>query len=314
MRLAWNGLCAEIARGAYNRSVRIAKYALVTLTISGLALSARTLRLDAFAQHREGRRYEDIYYLPDAKWLPVLSLGFRQALAGLIWCKSLVYFGEELGQRGAVKYVFSYTDAVLALDPSFRSAYQWVATAAIYRPVDVSMTNGLRAAGYLERAVQRWPNDGELRWDYGSLLRFELAPLETDPARKRALLEKASPQLEAAARLGAGPPWLALNNADLLNKLGKAEQAIRQLEDMHGTVQSDEVRQEIERRLLELRTHSYVEAMKVANAEFESARLQSYPYLSPGLFMLVGSKLDPNTYHNFVARGFAHVEPTPVED
>lgn len=269
-----------------------------------LALAVRTLRLAAFAQHRAGQHYEDIYYLPNAAWLPVLSLGFRQALADLIWCKSLVYFGEELGHRGQVQYVFAYTDAVLALDPSFRSAYVWVATAAIYRPVAVSLENGLRAARYLERATQRWPDDGELQWDYGSLLRFELAPLETDRAKKRALLERAAPHLEAAARLGAGPPWLALNNAELLNKLGRTEQAIHQLEELRGTVQDDEVKRDIDRRLEQLRRETYVQAAQVAIDDFEQAHARSYPFLSPGLFLWVGDKPAADGYDRFIADGF----------
>lgn len=277
----------------------------IASAVVALALGVRTLRLAAFAQHKAGQHYEDAYYLPNAAWLPVLSLGFRQALADLIWCKSLIYFGEELGHRGQVQYVFAYTDAVLALDPDFRSAYVWVATAAIYRPVAVSLENGLRAARYLERATQRWPNDGQLQWDYGSLLRFELAPLEPDRAKKRALLERAAPHLEAAARLGAGPPWLALNNAELLNKLGRTEQAIHQLEELRGTVQDEEVKREIEGRLLQLRRETYVQAAQVADDEFEQARARSYPFLSPGLFLWVGDKPEVGAYERFVADGFS---------
>jgi tetratricopeptide (TPR) repeat protein len=265
----------------------------------------RVLRLSAFAQHKAGQHYEDVYYLPNASFLPVLSLGFRQALADLIWCKSLIYFGEELSHRGHVEYVFAYTDAVLALDPSYRSAYIWIATAAIYRPVAVSMDNGLRAARYLERATQRWPDDGELQWDYGSVLRFELAPLERDRAKKRALLERAAPHLAAAARLGAGPPWLALNNAELLSKLGRTEQAIHQLEELHGIVQDDATKHEIEQKLHHLRAETYLQAAQVAEQDFEQARVRSYPYLSPSLFMLVGERSRPGSYERLVADRFA---------
>jgi tetratricopeptide (TPR) repeat protein len=286
-----------ITRGRWKAAVLVA----VALC---LAAAVRETRLRAFEQHRAGQHYEDIYYLPDAAWLPVMSLGFRDALADLIWCKSLVYFGEELGHRGRVRYVFAYTDAVLALDPDFRSAYRWIASAAIYRPMDVSLSDGLRAARYVERAAQRWPSDGELQWDYGSLLRFELAPLERDKQKKRALLEKAAPYLQAAARLGAGPPWLALNNAALLNKLGRTEQAIRQLEELHGTVQDDGVRRDIEHHLAKLRAETYVEALRTANETFERQRTTSYPYLSPGLFFLLGPRPEQDSFERFVAAGF----------
>lgn len=272
--------------------------------MAGLCFVTREARLRAFEQHRAGQHYEDIYYLPSPAWLPVMSLGFGAAVADLIWCKSLVYFGEELGHRGPVKYVFAYADAVLALDPSFRTAYRWVATAALYRPTEITMDDGLRAASYLQRAVDRWPDDGELRWDYGSLLRFELAPLEANKDRKRALLERAAPQLEMAARLGAGPPWLALNNASLLNKLGRTDQAIRQLEELRETVQSPDIVRDIDAQLYRLKAATYFEAAQVTEESAERARLASYPYVSADLFLLLGDKPDPTEHDRFVAAGF----------
>jgi hypothetical protein len=280
------------------------KRALVGIAMIGLAVATREIRLAAFAEHQAAQRYEDVYYLPRTDLLPLLSLGFREALADLIWCKSQVYFGEELVRRGAVKYVFTYTDAVLALDPTLRAAYRWIAIAALYRPVDVTIEEGLHAASYLKRALERWPNDGQLHWEYGATLRFELAPLEKDRSRKQALVERAATHLESAARLGAGPPWLVLNNVDLLNKLGRSEQAIRQLEELHGTVQSDQVRSEIEERLRQLRAHTYLEALKATNEQFEQQRKRSYPYLSNSLFMLVGEPMDAQSYYRDLASYF----------
>lgn len=272
------------------RPSKVLTYAGALLGCLGLVTGLYVTRRAAFDRHQAARTYEDVYYLPAAQTLPVLSLGFRQALADILWCRSLVYFGEELVQRGAVRHVFDYTDGILALDPDFRAVYPWVATAAIYRPGDVDVDTGLRAADYLRRAVERWPEDGELQWDYGSLLRFELAPLVTDPVKKRALLERAAPHLEIAARLGAGPAWLAINSIDLLNKLGRTEQAIRHLTEMHATVPEGPIKEELARRLDALRFHTFVEGMRAADAAFEKARARDYPYLSPGLFLFVGKR------------------------
>jgi tetratricopeptide (TPR) repeat protein len=272
--------------------MRLAMHALAVLVLASLAFLVRETRLTAFTWHLESQRYEDIYYLPPANWLPVLSLGFRDAAADLIWCQSMVYFGEELILRGAVKHVFEYTDAVIALDPDFKQAYRWIGIAAVSRPTGISMADGLRAAKYVERALERWPNDGELHWEYGSLLRFDLAPLLERGPEKDRLLELAAPHLATAASLGAGPPWLALNSASLLERLGRTEQAIRHLEEVYGTVQSEFAKREIEERLAALRTHAFVEALKTATEQFERERTASFAYLTPGLFMLVGPKLD----------------------
>lgn len=218
-----------------------------------LALSGRALRLSAFQAALQAKQFDDVYYYPPAEWLPALSLGYRAALADLLWCRSLVYFGEGVSRRVAVRHVFDYTDALLALDPDFRAPYRWVTTAISFRPAGLDVDEALRAARYVERGVERWPEDGQLRWELGAYLRFDVAPLVPDPARKQAVLERAAPHLAAAARLGAGPAWLALTSSSLLERLGQTQQALKHLEEMHALVGDDQVRAEIAARIAALR-------------------------------------------------------------
>jgi tetratricopeptide (TPR) repeat protein len=282
--------------------MRRAQQAVVLLSVLATCYLTRELRLTAFRGHLESQSYEDRYYLPPASWLPLLSAGFGAALADLIWCRSLVYFGEELAHRGQVKFAFEYTDAVLALDPDFRSAYAWISTAVLYRPTDISYDDGLRATSYLKRALARWPNDGELHWRYGSVLRFELAPLLEEGPKKERLIALSAPHLATAASLGAGPAWLSLNSAALLERVGKKEQAIRHLEEVYGTVQDDATKQRIEAQLASLRSQAFVEAMRTANQEFEDARREAYPYVSASLFLLLGERQDKLRRNQLVNR------------
>jgi len=293
--------------------MRVGARALGLCGLCLLIFVVRELRLGAFAAHHESERYEDIYYLPPASWLPVLSFGYGDALADLIWCRSLVYFGEQLGQQGAVKFAFDYTDAVIALSPDFRQAYRWAAIAALSRPAGTALKDGLRGAAYLEQALRRWPKDGQLHWDYGSLLRFELAPLLPPGAEKDRLLGMAAPHLATAASLGAGPAWLALNSSALLEKLGRNDQAIRHLEEVYGTVQDDSTKRKIEERLASLRSQSFVAALRAATEGFEQSRADSYPYLDPGLFLLVGPRSDAG-WLELVSRGFLSRDETLVDE
>lgn len=277
-----------------------------------IGYATRELRLRSFEAHQASLSYQDRYYLPPARWLPLMSLGFHAALADLIWCRSLVYFGEEMVHKGAVKHAFDYTDAVLALDPDFRSAYVWAGTTSVYRTVGDPYEDGLRASAYLKRATARWPNDGDLHWRYGAFLRFELAPLLSEGPEKERLVALAAPHLTVAASLGAGPAWLALNSSTLLERVGKTEQAIQHLEEVYGTVQDPQTKEVIEQRLTALRSEAFVAALRAANREIEDQRQASYPYLSPGLFMLVGPR-QSRIWPQLVAGRFLTTPPALAE-
>jgi len=266
---------------------RVIALALVIL----LAPCAFLMRRNCASTYSRSQRYEDVYYLPPNAWLKPLALGFDSAAADLLWMRAILYFGKEMIVRGETRHIYDYIDAMLTLDPDFRAVYKWSSTAGLYHSGKITPEDGYRVVAYLERAVDRWPEDGELFWELGSVLRFELAPITDDPEEKRRLSEAAMDPLTTAARLGAGPPWLASLNAQLLNKLGKTEQAIRHLEEMYEAVDDQNERQQIEFQLARLRSERYATAFKSAMDELQLERRENYPYLSTNLYVLVGPRI-----------------------
>lgn len=264
-------------------AIRVAALGALVLT----ALGARELRIAASDHATATETYEDVYYVPPPQYLPVFSLGYDEAVADMLWIRSLIYFGEELVQRGQVKHVFEYAEAILTLDPDFRRVYHWVASAGIYRPTETSVEDMYRATEFLERGVRRFPDDGEMAWDLGATLSYELVPRIDDPEEKERLRSSGVEHMQVAARLGAGPAWLALTNATQLRRLGRTEQALRHLEEMLATVDDPATKEAIEGEIRALRGAAHAEALSHALEEFERRRLAEYPYLPSGLFMLV---------------------------
>ena len=241
----------------------------------------------------ETQTYEDIYYLPPPQWLQVMGLGHRRALADLIWLRALIYFGDEFENRGAVKHVFNYGESMLALDPDFRRVYRWVGVAGVYTPTGSPPEFIERSIDVLRRGVERFPNDGELAWDTGATITYELLPNlpKDDPDRER-LVADGNYYMMAAARLGAGPPWLVLTNARSLRKLGQRDRELRHLEEMYAVIRNPEVKAQIERRLSRLRDEAYVEAFRSANEEFEQRRLEEFPYMPSALYFFVADPIE----------------------
>lgn len=261
----------------------------VTATAVALPLAA-LLRARAMAHYVESETYEDVYYLPPPDALPWVSLGWDRALADLLWTRALVYFGDEMVHGGAVAHVFDYADAMLRLDPDFRAVYDWVATAGLYRPQDVSQADALQTIEILRRGRERFPDDGELAWKLGAALAFEIPSLIDDPGERSAYRAEAAEHLIDAARLGAGPEWLALTNAAILERIGRAQAAADHLEEMYAMSTDERTRAELAGAIAQLRSAAHAEALVEANREEEERRARELPYLSPDLYFLVGPR------------------------
>ncbi len=268
--------------------IRIIAFALLLTALTGVW----SLRNRAMTQYLETQTYEDIYYLPPPDWLQVMSLGYPRALADLIWLRALIYFGDEFENKGAVKHVFNYGESMLALDPDFRRVYRWVGVAAVYTPAGSPTEFIERAIDVLRRGIERFPNDGQLAWDAGATIAYELLPNlpKDDPSRER-LEAEANEHMMAAARLGAGPDWLVITNATALRKLGEKERELRHLEEMYALVRDPKVQAEIEVRLSQLRDEAYAEAFRRANEEFEQRRKDEFPYVPPTLYFFVADPI-----------------------
>ena len=267
-----------------SRDVRSLLRTVAVLLLAGVG--AALARPVAMKSYLAGEHYEDIYYLPPPAWLRVFSLGHEEALADIIWMRALVYFGQELTNRGEVSHVFDYGDAIATLDPYFVPVYRWGASSALYRTGTITARDGERAVAFLERGLRRFPDNGELLWEVGATLTFELPPLLDDAAAKRDAKRRGVPFLEAAARLGAGPAWLVLTNATQLERLGRTEQAIRHLEEMYATVRDEDVRAQVGLELGRLRSAAYAEAFAAAQRDVDTRRWRDAAYLEPTLYLL----------------------------
>ena len=282
------------------------------LSMLGLALAADRVRSRAQERFLATQAYEDVYYLPPSDYLLIGALGYRAALADVLWMKALVYYGEELSHRGDVKNLYRYGDAVLALDPDFKRVYRWVAHCALYRTGEINVSDARAAIRYLEVAARRFPDDGELAWDLGANYTYELAPMLESEAERAAARRKGLEYLEAAVARKAGPPWLVLQTAGELQQLGRVEQAIQHLEDVYATTSDAEMRARIEQHLAALRSQAYAQALRRTNEELEAARKRDFPYLDTTLYLIVGPR-PPFGGDAWLARGFDPLATRPAE-
>jgi tetratricopeptide (TPR) repeat protein len=260
-------------------------------------------------RYLETHTYEATYRIPPPGWLVVLSLGHREALADLLWTQVLIYFGEEHVHQGDLRHIYRYIDAMLALDPYFRAAYDFGGDAPVYRIGEVTVEDIRRAIAYLERGVRIFPDDGDLAWELGSRLNYELAPRIEDPVEKAAIKRRGLANIQAASRLGALPDWYVLASASQLERLGEIEQAVQHLEEMYASIEDAGVRERIEERLGQLKNEALAEGLARTVEALETERRGTMPYVDPPLFLLLRPRPlvnEPALYQN----RFAPVDPT----
>jgi hypothetical protein len=280
----------------------------------GVALAVATALVtqrDGQSHFRATQRYEDVYYLPPTEWLVLFSLGYREAAAGLIWLRALIYFGEEIQHRGDVDNLYNYTDAMLALDARFKRVYQWVASAALYRTGKIDAEDAKRAIRYLEQGVRLFPDDGEMAWTLGATYLYELPQL-LPPEQRADARRRGIEHVQAATRLGAGPPWLVLSTATELSRLGKREQVIAHLQEVYDQVSDPVVKQQVEARLTRLRDATFAEALRRTYERIDAEHRAHFPYVDRELYLQIGPR-PPFDGRALLLRGF-DPEPDQIDE
>ncbi len=166
----------------------------------------------------------DDYLLPPSDQTVIASLGYRSALADLIYGHVLVSYGIHFQEKHNFEFVGSYLDTVNALDPGFRDPYRFADTLLTLQPNPVSERAYYKARVILERGLKALPYDTELWSSAGQFMAYIAAP------RLSSATEAAAWRLEGARKLARACelignneniPYHCINAATLLDEAGE---------------------------------------------------------------------------------------------
>ena len=161
---------------------------------------------------RQNRGPSGSLYLPNGKLLPIISLGYENVMADVLWLYAIQYVMEEFWGEHRYLWLFHIFDLITDLDPKFEAAY-------VQGAVFLGMMQGRpqKAIELLEKGKRNNPD----AWVYPAEESFYAALLLRDRKKAVELLQ------EAASKPGS-PPQLLSRLAYLYQKNGKAELALRQ--------------------------------------------------------------------------------------
>ncbi len=228
---------------------------------------------------------------PSPTAAPILTLGYRELAADLLFARMVGYWGSEDSEAAAVAEL---AEAISALDPQFRRAYDFGAVAMTAAKRGVDNAARLRAIKLLDAAARAYPT----YWRYPNLAgQIYLADLKTDdPAQRRQWDEKGTLLLESSARKPHAPAEAGMNAVALRSKLGQRQRAIDSLRELLLITEDAGARNKIIATLAELSNDvpDEVAAELIrARREFEAEWQRERPSLPPTLYLLIGPPLRP---------------------
>ena len=230
-------------------------------------------------------------YAPTPAAAPIVTLGYRELAADLLFVRLVGYFG---GQDNEAHAMASLGEAIAALDPQFQRPYELAGVAITAAKRGVDNAAHLRAIRLLEQAARQFPSS----WRYPTLAgQIYLADLKTtDAAQRRAWDEAGTQLLESALRKPGATAAAATSVAELRSRLGQQQRAIDGLREMLLVTSDETARARIIDKIAKLTNENADEIaaeLLEARQRFETRwRAERYT-LSPSLYLLVGPPLRP---------------------
>lgn len=251
----------------------------------------------------------DVYPLAPPQQVVLGSLGYRAALADLIFAHVLVSAGTHLHEKRLFEFAAQYIETVNALDPKFRDPYRFADAIITLQTAKVPPEMYYQARVILERGTREFPYDQELWSAAGQFLAY-LAPAVFASEEERAAWQQEGARYLARAceLIGSNEniPYHCYTAATLFSKGGNVAASRSFLEKMRLVVDDPELQAMIDFKLRSLAGDEAQQAAQERAERFERAWRSDLPFASRMAVSALGPRFDP-----FACARAAGSEPTP---
>jgi len=240
---------------------------------------------------------EDVFALPPPEQTVVLSLGYRGALADVLYGQVLVDAGIHFQERRLFSTVGDYLDTINALSPTFREPYLFADTLLTMQPKTPPREYYYKAREILERGMANRPFDYELWSTAGQFMAYLAVAWvsEDDAVRDEWRVAGARALARACEMVGNNEniPYHCITAATLLSRAGQEEASSQFLRRMLAVTDDPEIRMRV---LASLDAQEGVQ--KRLEDERHAARLQErwrkdLPFVGVNTYAALGPGWDP---------------------
>ena len=229
----------------------------------------------------------DVLYVPEARALRPMSLGYREALADLLWVRALVFSGVSLGNTN-VAAVQRYADAVAGLAPRFSRVYHWGGVTAIYGGSAHVAREGVDISIAIYRAgLVQFPEDHKLLYGLGMLLTHQVSSTPGYSEDERATAKAEGVRLIRRAAAFGADPLVRQYAATLVSDNAESALARQFLEAELAQAEDSDYRRMLRKKLRDIGAGTSVETVERIREEFSAEQATQAEYLPDTVFTLV---------------------------
>ena len=270
---------------------------LLCLSCAVVAVAALAFGRGSLAHtYEKTKNGRDVYALAPPEQVVVGSLGYRSALADLIFAHVVVSAGVHLQEKRLFEYAAQYLETINALDPKFRDGYRFADAIITLQTAKVPVEMYWQARTILERGTRELPYDQELWLAAGQFIAY-LAPaaLTSDQERAAWKQEGARYLARACELIGSNEniPFHCYTAAALFSKAGNVAASRSFLERMRLMVDDPELVELIDNKLRSLAGDEVQQAAQERARRFERVWRNDLPFVSRVAESALGPGFDP---------------------
>lgn len=271
-------------------SLRLREWVVPVVLMVASTIGVSSVREKLVTTVTKVRETSAVYPLPPAEQLPLFSLGYRSAMADLIWSSVMVNQGLAIKQKHRFFHASHYFDAIFALEPTYRQPYLLVEAILTFGAFKATAQDAFDARRLLEQGMHERPFDAQLFIQAGAFMAY-LAPSLLPESEQMAWRRQGALLIARAGEMGAADnnlQWQALGSSTLLTRVGERQAAIDFLRRVYGTTDDAELRTSIYRQLRNLEGEDAAERAFSSVRKFEERWREEFPFISRTKMLLLG--------------------------
>src|SRR6478736_989601 len=267
--------------------------ALIAIALAAIAI--HTLRRPLNERFLTIKVQNDVFALPPPRQVVAMSLGYRSALADLIFAHVLVSTGIHVQEKRAFEFVGKYIETVNELDPKFAAPYRMADGLITLQAKAVGPEAYRQARRILERGMAELPYDQAL-WTTGGQFLAYLGPTAFTDQKEIDDWRLAGGRILARACELVGSdenlPYQCVVAAGLLSKSGQAEASRQFLERMLQVNDDPEIRSLVTTVLKNAIGAAVLDRVQAHRQAFIRAWTKDLPFVSRGAISALGPSWD----------------------